>query len=208
MSLPLDASFEGHSPSSKNTLRDLAQYLEKFDDIEAGIEEMESSFIEGQILPSKANTDLAQLEAKLDKLQCNGVDSVETFQLGSGKDQAKALRKYLTKRAEQLHGKMDELFRTFKEQMQADKLQRCDAPGALPREIVRTCDNGHPLQVMPCSPGRGICDMCEQVVVSTYTYRCKACDYDLCKTCFSNAKLACGESRHSPPMRAHPYWTL
>lgn len=231
MPLPQDASFGGHSPLSKHTLQDLGQYVQKFDSIEADIGRIEKAFSEGIVLPSKANTDLAQLEAKLDKLQCNGVDSIETFQLGSGKDQAKALRKKLTKRAEQLHSKMDDMFQQFKEQMNVDKVKTCDnvhpmvdfgsklSWGLKSDTQVNECNNGHPLQVMPCSPGRSMCDMCKQVVASTYTYRCQACDYDLCKACFSkprwchtfsDERVPHGEE-HSSRSTAHPkypYWTL
>eukprot|EP00747_Dinoflagellata_sp_TGD_P209872 gnl/TRDRNA2_/TRDRNA2_83246_c0_seq1.p1 gnl/TRDRNA2_/TRDRNA2_83246_c0~~gnl/TRDRNA2_/TRDRNA2_83246_c0_seq1.p1 ORF type:complete len:314 (-),score=59.34 gnl/TRDRNA2_/TRDRNA2_83246_c0_seq1:127-930(-) len=112
----LDRRFSGISES---TLGKLEQYAQEFDGIEAGMGQIEQLFREKQVLPGKANSELAQLEAKLDRLQCNGVDSIETFELVSGKEQARALRKELTKRAEQLHDKMDALFKEIKEDMQA-----------------------------------------------------------------------------------------
>lgn len=99
---------------SEDTVSQLETFERQFDDIERQMRDIVASWRAGHVAPGKARTDLAQLEAKLDKIQCNGVDSIETYELTSGKDTAKALRKELTKRAELIHERMDQVFQELK----------------------------------------------------------------------------------------------
>mmetsp|Transcript_26893 Transcript_26893/g.48601 ORF Transcript_26893/g.48601 Transcript_26893/m.48601 type:complete len:301 (-) Transcript_26893:62-964(-) len=50
------------------------------------------------------------------------------------------------------------------------------------------CGRGHALQLSSCSMGCQLCDRCERRIDTTFTYRCRACDYDLCERCFAAAK--------------------
>ena len=44
-----------------------------------------------------------------------GVDSIDTYELESGKEHARALRKELTRQAEELHDRMEALFKEIKQ---------------------------------------------------------------------------------------------
>lgn len=46
------------------------------------------------------------------------------------------------------------------------------------------CSAGHELRITICPVGAQVCDSCKRHVMSTYTHRCRACDYDLCRRCF------------------------
>lgn len=102
------------SARSEFIMEQLLDFERQFEDIDASVAAIEAAFRSGELTPGKARDDLAQLEARLDRLQCEGVDSIETFELQSGKDQARALRKVLTRRAEQMHGKFDDIFQEIK----------------------------------------------------------------------------------------------
>jgi len=68
-----------------------------------------------QVTPGQAKTDLAQLEARLERLQCNGIDSVSTAGLSSqDEDAARSLRRQLTKQVEQLQSSLDDTFDRLK----------------------------------------------------------------------------------------------
>lgn len=68
-----------------------------------------------EISPGQAHGDLAQLEARLDKLQCDGIDSVDTTPLAAAdRESARHLRRDLTRRADQLHGQIDGTFAGLK----------------------------------------------------------------------------------------------
>ncbi|EER07491.1 hypothetical protein Pmar_PMAR020655 [Perkinsus marinus ATCC 50983] len=54
-------------------------------------------------------------DMQLDKLQFNGIDSVETVDLHSGKEPAKAARKELVRQAEKLSARIDKIFKQIKE---------------------------------------------------------------------------------------------
>lgn len=105
------------SARSEHTFERLLDFERQFEEIDASVARIEAGFRNGDP-PGKARDELAQLEATLDRLQCEGIDSIDTYELQSGKEQARALRKVLTRRAEQMHGKMDEI---FKDLMQALK---------------------------------------------------------------------------------------
>eukprot|EP00933_Yihiella_yeosuensis_P020933 TRINITY_DN16699_c0_g2_i2.p1 TRINITY_DN16699_c0_g2~~TRINITY_DN16699_c0_g2_i2.p1 ORF type:complete len:316 (-),score=49.43 TRINITY_DN16699_c0_g2_i2:209-1156(-) len=57
-------------------------------------------------------------------------------------------------------------------------------------EAALKCNAGHSLNLAPCPfPGSQLCDRCERRIDSTFTYRCKVCDYDLCERCMASAKI-------------------
>jgi hypothetical protein len=69
----------------------------------------------------KATTELSQIEAKLNKLQEKGVDSIQTADLSSGKELAKDMRKKLNKDIEVLFDRMQALFAEFEKETQLEK---------------------------------------------------------------------------------------
>lgn len=103
------------SSKSEDTVEKLADFRRQFDDIEASMNGIVGSLHLKDTNLGKARDELAQLEATLDKLQCKGVDSIDTFELDSGKDVAKSMRKELTARAEKIHDRMDEIFKEIKQ---------------------------------------------------------------------------------------------
>lgn len=102
------------SCKSESVLGRLGEFEAQFNDIEESIKRIAEGFHSGELTPPGARDHLAQVEALLDKLQFNGVDSIETFELESGKDKARSLRKELVRRAEELHGRMEEIFKEIK----------------------------------------------------------------------------------------------
>jgi len=52
------------------------------------------------------------------------------------------------------------------------------------------CGKGHALQLSSCGIGCQLCDRCERRIDTAFTYRCRACDFDLCERCFAAAKQA------------------
>merc|ERR1719210_1017244 len=95
-------------------MEQLTEFERQIFEIDNAATDIENALSCQHITFGKARDNLAQLEATLDKLQCYGVDSIDTFELQSGKDQARALRKVLTRRAEQMHGKFDDIFQELK----------------------------------------------------------------------------------------------
>jgi len=70
-----------------------------------------------QVTPGQARADLAQLEARLDRLQCHSIDAVSTAGLSSqDEDAARTLWRHLVKQVEQLQGRLDETFERLKGQ--------------------------------------------------------------------------------------------
>lgn len=49
------------------------------------------------------------------------------------------------------------------------------------------CSQGHELLISICMVGSQICDRCRHRIKSTYTHRCKACDFDLCSRCYTSS---------------------
>jgi len=76
----------------------LLDFERQFEEIDASTAAISEAFSCGQFAASQARDELAQLEATLDRLQCEGVDSIDTYELGSGQEQARSLRKILTRR--------------------------------------------------------------------------------------------------------------
>eukprot|EP00927_Polykrikos_kofoidii_P034133 TRINITY_DN28971_c0_g1_i1.p1 TRINITY_DN28971_c0_g1~~TRINITY_DN28971_c0_g1_i1.p1 ORF type:complete len:318 (-),score=59.30 TRINITY_DN28971_c0_g1_i1:25-978(-) len=103
------------SIKSAKALETLRLFEQRFDRISDSVLIIEAELKAGVTQPGYACDELAQLEAELDKIQCNGVDSIETSGLETGRDEARAKRKALTKRSESLHTVMDNLFSFAKE---------------------------------------------------------------------------------------------
>jgi len=101
------------SSKSLDTIEKLSGFKRRFDEIEASMEQLIASVRTSRLPFGTARTELAQLEATLDRLQCKGVDSIDTFELSSGKDLAKSIRKELTGRAEKIHNRMDQSFKAI-----------------------------------------------------------------------------------------------
>lgn len=99
---------------SYDTVMKLSDFRSRFDDIDASMERLIASLQTSGAPLGKTRGELAQLEATLDRLQCKGVDSVDTFELSSGKELARSIRKELTGRAEKMHARMDEGFKAIK----------------------------------------------------------------------------------------------
>eukprot|EP00930_Biecheleria_cincta_P038829 TRINITY_DN26697_c0_g1_i1.p1 TRINITY_DN26697_c0_g1~~TRINITY_DN26697_c0_g1_i1.p1 ORF type:complete len:259 (+),score=36.47 TRINITY_DN26697_c0_g1_i1:25-777(+) len=55
-------------------------------------------------------------------------------------------------------------------------------------KVSLKCDRGHALQLCNCGIGLQLCDRCSRRIDTSFTYRCKICDYDLCERCYSAAK--------------------
>ncbi|KAF4693155.1 hypothetical protein FOZ60_011619 [Perkinsus olseni] len=100
---------------SAKTLGHLDQLEAALHDVEREVSETEQDLISGEMSIGKAKDDLAQIEARLDKLQFNGIDSVQTVDLHSGKEPAKAARKDLVRQAENLSARIDKIFKQIKE---------------------------------------------------------------------------------------------
>lgn len=49
------------------------------------------------------------------------------------------------------------------------------------------CPDGHDLLISLCPLGAQICDRCRQFIYTSYSHRCAACDFDLCKRCYREA---------------------
>lgn len=70
---------------------------------------------EEAVTPGQARDRLAQIEAKLSKLQCKGIDCVSTEGLAPEMaDEVRTLRKQLTGKAENLQSRLDDLFSQIK----------------------------------------------------------------------------------------------
>lgn len=82
--------------------------------LEERAEDINRRFESGQLSAGQARTELANVEAAANKVECDKMDSIYTGELNSGKDQAKALKKDQTKRLDSLHTKFEELFKKFK----------------------------------------------------------------------------------------------
>ncbi|CAE8720527.1 unnamed protein product [Polarella glacialis] len=102
------------SSRSVHQIEQLGGFERQFTEIDHAVDSLEAALVHQQIAPSYARDHLAQLEARLDKLQCHGVDSIDTVELQSGRLEAKSLRKGLTHRGEAMHERMEEIFRRLK----------------------------------------------------------------------------------------------
>mmetsp|Transcript_4963 Transcript_4963/g.5553 ORF Transcript_4963/g.5553 Transcript_4963/m.5553 type:complete len:167 (-) Transcript_4963:92-592(-) len=112
---PAAKFMKSFSMISAKTLGHLDQLEAALQQVEREVTDTEQDLISGEISIGKAKDVLAQIEARLDKLQFNGIDSVETVHLHSGKEPAKAARKELVRQAEDLSVRIDKIFKQIKE---------------------------------------------------------------------------------------------
>jgi hypothetical protein len=90
-----------------NVLPDVLELLgAELDQIELSLAEVERAVVASQISASRAQSELAQLEAQLDKLQCKGVDAVNI----DGSEAARAERRKLTQKAEVVQARLGGIF--------------------------------------------------------------------------------------------------
>lgn len=95
----------------QDALRRLERVGSSVDEVESAVAAHISAFADGSLALGKARDELAQLEARIEKLQCKGVDSVEISDSTEDKQAAKAMRKELTRRLESLQLKVEAAFR-------------------------------------------------------------------------------------------------
>lgn len=165
------------SEKSLHTLSRLRYFESDFDEISAELVRIGAELGDPGVMratASRAFDELAQLEARLDKLQFEGVDSVETVDLQSGKEESRSLRKKLTGRAESMHGELEVLLRRAGELRRAsDSVQEViffDCASAFPKlsgeyeKAVGDGLNGRALwrkqggeAVLYCNPGGKYC---------------------------------------------------
>jgi len=79
--------------------------------IEAAVSQVEAALTATQVTAGQAHSQLAQLEAKLERLQCRGVDAADAAELGCGdREEGRARRKAITHRVELLSARLNGLF--------------------------------------------------------------------------------------------------
>ncbi|EER19360.1 60S acidic ribosomal protein p2, putative [Perkinsus marinus ATCC 50983] len=111
---PAEKFMKSFSILSAKTLGQLDKLEAALRDVENEVTKIEQDLISGKMSLGKGKDVLAQIEARLDKLQFNGIDSVETVDLHSGKEPAKAARKELVREAERLSARIDTIFKQIK----------------------------------------------------------------------------------------------
>lgn len=82
--------------------------------LEARVEEVRQQVVDGLLTPGQARTQLAQVEAQANKVECNKIDSIYTSELTSGKDEAKKSKKEQLQRIEKLLEKLEAEFKWLK----------------------------------------------------------------------------------------------
>lgn len=103
------------SAPSKDTITVLEDLAKGFHAVVEEVNEVERDYRSGSRVPGDCRAALAQIEAKANKLQEKGVDSVQITELNSGKEVARAMRRGLNNGLEALFERMQFLFKEFKE---------------------------------------------------------------------------------------------
>lgn len=110
------AANEPSQGTSTGPLAELQALQVQLAQLEASVSATQEALRDGRMPSGSARDSLAQLEANVDRLQCEGIDSVSTSQLlGAELEAAKTLRRALTKRVEALHERMDTTFDRLRE---------------------------------------------------------------------------------------------
>lgn len=99
---------------SQEAIDGLFKTGEEVTSLEERAQDVNRRFDSGELTSAQAVSELAQVEAAANKVECKGIDSIYTGELNTGKDEAKALKKDQNKRLDSLHTKFEELFRKFK----------------------------------------------------------------------------------------------
>lgn len=97
--------------ASSNVVTKLEHYKIEVDSMERQLEEIEIKLADGiestDPYIAKAKGELAQLHGSVEHMQCSKIDAVELGGLAAtGKEEARAMRKQLTRRCEQLDGRI------------------------------------------------------------------------------------------------------
>merc|ERR1719386_671207 len=82
--------------------------------LETRVEEVSRMVLQGALTVGQARTQLAQVEAQANKVECNKIDSIYTSELNSGKIDAKAEKKAQLVRLENLAKRLEEQFAWLK----------------------------------------------------------------------------------------------
>lgn len=101
---PEEAATDGELADAGD-LRELDQFLTQLEQIEGDVAEVERALDASRITVSRAHSELAQLEARLDRLQCKGIDAAP-----ASSDAARQQRRELTRRSELLSTRLHGLF--------------------------------------------------------------------------------------------------
>lgn len=113
-------------PSSK-IVKQLLGFQKEYNRLVSNVNEIEDKFnsedlnTRQKFSAGKCITELSQVEAKVNKLQMKGVDSVETADLNSGKEIARRLRKEINRGLDGLFDRMQDLFLSFKERQKVER---------------------------------------------------------------------------------------
>lgn len=99
---------------SEEALSGLVKTSCEIEQLEARIDEIVANVRSGQLIPGQARTELSQVEAAANKVECNKIDSIYTSELNSGKAQAKDEKKEQLKRLEALFAKLEAQFQWLK----------------------------------------------------------------------------------------------
>jgi len=98
-------------------LERLQELQEQINKLQDGLQKVEAELNMAEITPAQARDVLAQLEARLDQVQCKGIDSVSMEGLVvERQEEARFLRKALTRQAESLQDRFDTAFAAIKRQ--------------------------------------------------------------------------------------------
>jgi len=96
---------EVEAPGAASGLGELELFEAQLMDLENNVLTVEGALRSSQLTPVQARDHLAQLEARLQRVQCDGIDSVTI-----GTDEARRKRKELTQKIECLQSRLDSIF--------------------------------------------------------------------------------------------------
>merc|ERR1711862_714652 len=101
----------GRDVAALRLFRDLRRVGEQIRVVESQVVEVRQALSAQQMTRGRARDLFAQLEARLERLQCDGVDAVPTSALGGS--EAKDFKKGLLKVVERLHDELDGAFQSL-----------------------------------------------------------------------------------------------
>lgn len=128
---------DGLPTKAEQTLAKLDAFKAALKGIEHEVRESEQNLrgVSSPSLMRMVRDELAQVEARLNKLQCAGLDSMELCDLGSDMGAAKLLRKELIQDAEHLQQRIEFMFDRIK-----DEQDKRDADTSMSDESHQACD--------------------------------------------------------------------
>ena len=130
----MDADDRRFSAASTTTLSKLDELSAQLDAMRSGVDEIKAQMDAGvgaeELIPAKHR--LAQLNGDLEKFQFTKVDAIETSELDTGKQEAKAHRKQLNARVEETQA----LIKALHERLRALEAGETAAPADVQPEEV------------------------------------------------------------------------